>query len=97
MKVAAYGAAAKGNTLLNYAKIDSSLISYVVDLNPSKQGKLLPGSRIPVVSEQSLRDSIPDVLFILPWNLAAEIKEQLNWLVKNNTKFMRAIPRVEFF
>jgi 2-polyprenyl-3-methyl-5-hydroxy-6-metoxy-1,4-benzoquinol methylase len=95
--VAAYGAAAKGNTLLNYAKIDSNLISYVVDLNPSKQGKLLPGSRIPVVSEQSLRDSIPDVLLILPWNLAAEIKEQLNWLVENNTKFMRAIPRVEFF
>jgi hypothetical protein len=97
LKVAAYGAAAKGNTLLNYAKIDSSLISYVVDLNPNKQDKLLPGSRIPVVNEQRLREEIPDVLLVLPWNLATEIKNQLNWLAERGTKFLRAIPKVEYF
>ena len=96
-KVAAYGAAAKGNTLLNYANINSNLISYVVDLNPNKQGKLLPGSHIPVVSEQRLHEELPDVLLVLPWNLAIEIKNQLNWLVARETKFLRAIPKVEYF
>lgn len=97
LRVAAYGAAAKGNTLLNYAKIDLSLISYVVDLNPNKQDKLLPGSRIPVVNEQRLWEEIPDVLLVLPWNLAIEVKNQLNWLAETGTKFLRAIPKVEYF
>ena len=97
LKVAAYGAAAKGNTLLNYSMINNDLISYVVDLNPNKQGKFLPGSHIPVVSEVALRENKPDVLLVLPWNLANEIKIQLNWLLDGGTKFLRAIPKVEYF
>jgi SAM-dependent methyltransferase len=97
LKVAAYGAAAKGNTLLNYSQINTDLISYVVDLNPNKQGKYLPGSHIPVVSENVLSQDRPDLLLILPWNLATEIKNQLNWLSDSGTKFLRAIPKVEYF
>ena len=97
LKVAAYGAAAKGNTLLNYSQINTDLVSYVVDLNPNKQGKYLPGSHIPVVSENVLSQDRPDLLLILPWNLASEIKNQLNWLSDGGTKFLRAIPKVEYF
>ena len=97
LKVAAYGAAAKGNTLLNYSMINNDLISYVVDLNPNKQGKFLPGSHIPVVSEAALRENRPDILLVLPWNLANEIKSQLNWLSEGGTKFLKAIPKVEYF
>jgi SAM-dependent methyltransferase len=97
LKVAAYGAAAKGNTLLNYSQIKSDLVSYVVDLNPNKQGKYLPGSHIPVVSENVLSQDRPDLLLILPWNLATEIKNQLHWLSESGTKFLRAIPRLEYF
>lgn len=79
-KVAAYGAAAKGNTLLNYAGVKSDLITYVVDRNPAKQGKYLPGSRIPIVSESFLRDDRPDLLIILPWNLRPELTEQLDYV-----------------
>jgi hypothetical protein len=96
IRVAAYGAAAKGNTLLNYSGIDSDLIEYVVDLNPYKQGNLLPGSRIPIVGENKLLESPPDVLLILPWNLFGEIKEQLSYLSKNGTKFLRAVPQLEY-
>jgi hypothetical protein len=95
--IAAYGAAAKGNTLLNYCGITSKEISYVVDLNPNKQGKFMPGSGIPIVDEQALIDSPPDVLLILPWNLSAEIKHQLKYLEISGTKFLRAIPKVEYF
>ena len=72
-KVAAYGAAAKGNTLLNYCGIKSDLISFVVDANPHKQDKFLPASHIPVVNEQYLKDARPDYIIILPWNLKEEI------------------------
>ena len=96
IRVAAYGAAAKGNTLLNYSGIASDLIEYVVDLNPYKQGNLLPGSRIPIVGENRLMESPPDVLLILPWNLFDEIKEQLSYLSSHGTKFLRAIPTLEY-
>ena len=96
LRVAAYGAAAKGNTLLNYSGIASDLIEYVVDLNPYKQGNLLPGSRIPIVGENRLMESPPDVLLILPWNLFDEIKEQLSYLSSHGTKFLRAIPKLEY-
>ena len=97
LRVAAYGAAAKGNTLLNYSKVNYNLISYVVDLNPSKQGKYLPGSLIPVVAVKALCEYKPDILLVLPWNLAGEIKNQLYWLAEDGTKFLRAIPKVEYF
>lgn len=96
--VAAYGAAAKGNTLLNYSGADSDLVDYVVDLNPHKQGKYLPGSRIPIVGVERLNEIPPDVLLVLPWNLAIEIKTQLTYLANMNTmKFLRAVPNLEYF
>jgi hypothetical protein len=97
IRVAAYGAAAKGNTLLNYCGIDSHLIDYVVDLNPHKQGNFLPGSRIPIVSATELEQNTPDVLLVLPWNLAGEIKAQLSSFTVNGMKLLRAIPKLEYF
>ena len=79
-KVAAYGAAAKGNTLLNYAGVRPDLLSYVADLNPAKQGKFLPGSRIPIVDEDRIRSDRPDWLVILPWNLKEELVEELAYI-----------------
>lgn len=76
-KVAAYGAAAKGNTLLNYAGVRPDLVPYVVDRNPAKQGKYLPGSRIPIVAEARLREDRPVAILVLPWNLKLEVMNQL--------------------
>ena len=75
--VAGYGAAAKGNTLLNHAGIRPDLLPFVVDASPHKQGRWLPGSRIPVVGEATLREARPDFVLILPWNLRDEITAQL--------------------
>ena len=97
IRVAAYGAAAKGNTLLNYSGVTSDLIEYVVDLNPHKQGSFLPGSRIPIVGLDQLTMNPPDVLLVLPWNLATEIKRQLNKEIENGLKLLRAIPNLEYF
>ncbi len=90
--VAAYGAAAKGNTLINYAGIRPDLIAFVVDRNPAKQGKYLPGSRIPIVHEDQLMQTKPDYVIILPWNIQHEIKEQLNYIAEWNGRFVVAIP-----
>jgi len=97
IKVAAYGAAAKGNTLLNYCGIDSDLIDYVVDLNPHKQGNYLPGSRIPIVGIHHLTENTPDVLLVLPWNLADEIKSQLSNFTNAGLKLLRAVPNLGYF
>lgn len=96
-KVAAYGAAAKGNTLLNFVGVKSDSIDYVVDRNPYKQGKYLPGSHIPIVSEDYLHKNPPDVLLILPWNLAEELNHQLGYLKKQGVQFLRVIPSLEYF
>ena len=93
-KVAAYGAAAKGNTLLNYAGIRADLNSFVVDKSPSKQGKYLPGSRIPVVREEELSKHKPDYILILPWNLTKEIVEQLDYARHWGVHFVRAVPNL---
>ncbi len=93
--VAAYGAAAKGNTLMNYAGIRPDLISFVVDRNPAKQGKYMPGSRIPILDEERLKDAKPDYVVILPWNLKAEIMEQLAYIQQWTGKFVIAVPRLE--
>jgi 2-polyprenyl-3-methyl-5-hydroxy-6-metoxy-1,4-benzoquinol methylase len=95
--ISAYGAAAKGVTLLNYCGVSNDLIDYVVDLNPNKQGKFLPGSLIPVVGMEILNTNPPDILLILPWNLSLEIKSQLSTLIESGMHTMRAIPTVEFF
>jgi len=95
--ISAYGAAAKGVTLLNYCCISNDLIDYVVDLNPNKQGKFLPGSQIPIVGINVFDMKIPDILLVLPWNLSIEIKSQLSSYLKSGMKTIRAIPKVEYF
>ena len=91
-RVAAYGAAAKGNTLLNFAGVRPDLLPFVVDRNPAKQGRFLPGSRIPVVDESALRAARPEVVLILPWNLREEITAQLAWVREWGGRFAWAVP-----
>ena len=90
--VAAYGAAAKGNTLLNYCGIGADAVEYVVDRNPHKQGLYLPGSRIPVVAPERLRETRPDVLLLLPWNLLDELLAQLAFVRQWGGQFLVPIP-----
>jgi SAM-dependent methyltransferase len=94
-KVAAYGAAAKGNTLLNYAGIKPDLLPFVCDAAASKQGKFLPGSHIPVLPPEMLKKHPPDYVLILPWNLSAEIKQQHADLAGQGVKFVTAVPQLE--
>ncbi len=94
-KIAAYGAAAKGNTFLNYCGIKNDLIDFVVDASPSKQNKLLPGSHIPVVSERVLHLENPDYVLIFPWNIKEEIFIQINYIKNWGGKFVVAIPNLE--
>lgn len=94
-KIAAYGAAAKGNTFLNFAGVRPDLISFVVDKNPEKQGKFMPGSRIPIVGDDQISRERPAVIVILPWNLAEEISGQLDYARGWGAKFVRAIPEVK--
>lgn len=91
-KVAAYGAAAKGNTLLNFCGVDTSLIDYVVDLSPHKQGLFLPGSRLPIYPPSRLVETKPDFILILPWNLKDEIVSQISDAQAWGAKFVIAIP-----
>jgi len=95
MKVAAYGAAAKGNTLLNFAGVKPDLLHFVVDKNPAKQGTLLPGSRIPVVTEDVLKAEKPERVVILPWNLQTEIIQQLSYISDWGGKFVTAVPTLQ--
>ena len=94
-KVAGYGAAAKGNTLLNYCGIKNDQIDYVVDANPHKQNKWLPASHIPVVNEAYLKESKPDYVIIFPWNLKDEIVKQLSYIKDWDGKFVVPIPELE--
>jgi ubiquinone/menaquinone biosynthesis C-methylase UbiE len=94
-RVGAYGAAAKGNTLMNYAGIRADLIEFVVDRNPAKQQKYMPGSRIPIVSEDRLKREKPDFVLILPWNLKAEICTQIAYVKDWGGKLVTAIPNLE--
>ena len=94
-QVVGYGAAAKGNTLLNYAGVRPDLLGYVVDASPHKQDRYLPGSRIPVIAEASFRDTRPDFVVILPWNLREEISEQLDYIREWGGKFVTATPQLQ--
>ena len=94
-RVGAYGAAAKGNTLLNFAGVRPDLLPYVVDLNPAKQGKFLPGSRIAVVDENALRADRPDYVLLLPWNLRAELCVQLRYVAQWGGRLVTAVPRLD--
>lgn len=92
--VMGYGAAAKGNTLLNYAGVKPDLLPYVCDAAASKQGKYLPGSHIPVLSPDVIRERKPDVVLILPWNIRAEVMQQLAFIREWGGQFAVAVPTV---
>ena len=94
-RVAAYGAAAKGNTLLNYAGVKPDLLPYVCDAAPAKQGKFLPGSHIPIRAPEILRESPPDFVLILPWNIASEVRGQLADLADGGARFVTAVPELQ--
>lgn len=95
--IVCYGAAAKGNTLLNYCEIGKEFIDYVVDRNTHKQGLYLPGTHIPVKNPKELLNTKPDYVIILPWNLKEEIMNQMNFIKQWNGKFVTLIPSVEIY
>jgi SAM-dependent methyltransferase len=95
--VAAYGAAAKGNTLLNFCAVTPADISQVADRNPHKQSKLLPGTHIPVVSPEALLQARPDYVLILPWNLQEEIRQQLQGIKQWGGRFVTPVPVVRIY
>ncbi len=94
-KVVAYGAAAKGNTLINYAGIKPDLLAYVCDEAASKQGKFLPGSRIPIVGPAELQKDRPDVVLILPWNIADEVMSRHGYIWQWGARFAVAVPEMK--
>lgn len=94
-KVAAYGAAAKGNTLLNYCGIKSDLVDFVCDLSPHKQGLYLPGSHIPVLSPDVIKEEKPDYIIIFAWNIYEEIMTQLSYVKDWQAKFVTCIPSLQ--
>jgi len=93
--IAAYGAAAKGNTLLNYCGIKKDLIDFVVDASPYKQGKYMPANHIPILNEQKIKHDKPNFILILPWNIKDEIIKQLEYIKEWNGKFVVAVPNIE--
>lgn len=95
--IVGYGAPAKGNTLLNYCGVRTDFIDYTVDLNPHKQGRYLPGSRIPIYSPERIKETKPDYLLILPWNLRDEIKQQMAYIRDWGGRFVVPIPKTEVF
>ena len=96
-KIVGYGAAAKGNTLINYCGITKEIIDFVADRSPHKQGKYLPGSHIPIVSPEKIKETKPDYIFILPWNIKNEIMQQLNYVRDWGAKFLVSIPQLKVF
>jgi len=96
-RIVGYGAPAKGNTLLNYCGIGTDFVEYTCDLNPHKQDHVLPGTHIPIVSPDRLREDRPDVIFILPWNLKDEIIEQLAYVREWGCQFVARTPDIQLF
>ncbi len=95
--VAAYGAAAKGNTLLNFAGIKKDLLHFVSDASPHKQNKYLPGVHIPIFNEEKIKAVKPDYIIILPWNLKDEISNQLSYIKSWSAQFVVAVPELKIF
>src|SRR5204862_4874305 len=93
-KVAGYGAAAKGNTLLNYGGVKPDLLPFVCDAAPSKQGTFLPGSHIPVLPPSMLRERKPDLVLILPWNIVDEVAQQHSYIRDWGGRFVTASPEI---
>ncbi len=96
-RIAAYGAPAKGNTLLNYCGVGRDMIEYTCDLNPHKQGHYLPGTRIPIRPPDAIRETQPDLVFILPWNLREEIMEQLSFIRDWGGRFLVRTPELRVY
>lgn len=94
-RVGAYGAAAKGNTLLNYTGVRAGLLPWVVDRSPGKHGMYMPGSRVPIVDEEYLRRERPDDVLLLPWNLKEELMAQLEYVRDWGGRFVVAVPRIQ--
>ena len=94
LRIAGYGAPAKGNTMLNYCGVGPEIVEFTCDLNPHKQGHLLPGSHIPIRSPETLREERPDVVVILPWNLREEIVEQLSFIHEWGGRFAARAPEL---
>ncbi len=95
--VVAYGAAAKGNTLLNYAGVKPDLLPFVCDAAPSKQGRYLPGSHIPIVHPERIAAERPDYVLILPWNLREEIRAELDYVEAWGGQWVTAVPELNVF
>ncbi len=95
--IVCYGAAAKGNTLLNYCGIGNDFIKYVVDASPHKQGLFLPGSHIPILTPSQIKKTKPDYVIILPWNLKDEIMEQMSFIKTWEGKFVTFIPKTRIY
>ncbi|THJ18036.1 MAG: class I SAM-dependent methyltransferase [Nitrospira sp. CG24B] len=95
--VVGYGAPAKGNTLLNYCGIRTDLIDYTVDRSPHKQGHFLPGVHIPIYGPERVRDTRPDYLLILPWNIREEVMQQMSFIREWGGKFVVPIPEVQVY
>ncbi len=93
-KIIGYGAPAKGNTLLNYFKIGPDILDFITDTTPAKQGTYTPGTRIPVVSPEILKNELPDYIFLLSWNYADAILEKEKGLREKGVKFIIAVPEV---
>ena len=93
-KVVGYGAAAKGNTLLNFAGVKPDLLAYIADKNPAKQNKYMPASHIPVVDEARLKADKPDYVLILPWNIKEEVMNQLAYIREWGGQFVVAVPSI---
>lgn len=94
-RVAGYGAAAKGCTLLNYGGVKTDLLPYVCDAAPSKQGKYLPGAHVPILHPDVLRERKPDIVLILPWNIQAEVTQQMAHIREWGGKFAVAVPSIK--
>lgn len=90
----AYGAAAKGNTLLNYAGVKPDLLPFVYDAAAAKQNKFMPGSHIPILAPEAIMTEMPEFVLILPWNIAEEVKQQLAPKLPTNTQFVTAVPHL---
>jgi hypothetical protein len=90
--VVGYGAPAKGNTLLNYCGVRTDLLEYTVDRSPHKQGQFLPGTHIPIYHPDKIRQTRPDYIVILPWNLRQEITEQMGYIREWGGRFVVPIP-----
>jgi hypothetical protein len=96
-QIVGYGAPAKGNTLLNYCGIRADFLDYTVDISPHKQGLYLPGTHIPVFAPDKIKQTKPDYVVILPWNIKEEVMEQMSFVKEWGGKFVSLIPNIEVY